>query len=222
MTIDIAAADELLTTTRGVRRRLDFDKPVDPKLIEDCIEIALQAPVGSPVTPRHFIVITDQAKKTAVADLYRKVTYPYLDEREAAADAMDDPAKAGLVRKNLGLARQQADELDRNPALIILAIDGRAEGKDVAELGGLYGSILPAAWSLMLALRARGLGSCWTTLHLYSEPEVAALLGIPADVTQTVLLPVAYFTGETFRPARRLPAAEQTHWNGWGQHRSGS
>lgn len=220
MTIDIAAADELLTTTRGVRRRLDFDKPVDDKVIADCIEIALQAPVGSAATPRHFIVITDQAKRTAVADLYREVTYPYLDEREAVAAAEDDPAVASLIRKNLPLARQQADELDRNPVLIILAIDGLPDGKDVADLGGFYGSILPAAWSLMLALRARGLGSCWTTLHLYREAEAAALLGIPASVTQAVLLPVAYFTGETFKPARRLPAAEQIHWNSWGQHRS--
>ena len=220
MTIDIAAANELLTTTRGVRRRLDFDKPVDDAVIEDCIEIALQAPVGSAATPRHFIVITDQAKRTAVADLYRKVTYPYLDEREAVAAAEDDPAVASLIRKNLGLARQQADELDRNPVLIILAIDQRPDGMDVAALGGLYGTILPAAWSLMLALRARGLGSCWTTLHLYCEQETAALLGIPADVTQAVLLPVAHFPGETFKPARRLPATQQTHWNAWGQHRS--
>ena len=219
MTIDIAAVDALLTTTRGVRRRLDFDKPVDPKMIEACIEIALQSPVGSAATPRHFIVITDQTKKTAVADLYRKACYPYLDERDAFADTIDDPARADLVRKNLGLARRQADELDRNPALIILAIDGRPEGEDAASLGGMYGSILPAAWSLMLALRARGLGSCWTTLHLRFERAVAELLGVPDDVTQAVLLPVAYFTGETFKPAKRLPAAEQTHWNGWGQRR---
>ncbi len=142
MTIDIAAADALLITTRGVRRRLDFDKPVDPTVIETCIEIALQSPVGSVATPRHFIVITDQAKKTAVADLYRKACYPYLDERDAFADTIDDPARADVVRKNLGLARRQADELDRNPALIILAIDGRPEGEDVAALGGLYGAIL--------------------------------------------------------------------------------
>ncbi len=221
MAIDIAATNELLTTTRGVRRRLDFDKPVDPKVIEECVEIALQSPVGSVATPRHFIVITDAAKKQAVAECYRKVCYPYLEEREAVAAAMDDPEKADFVRKNLGLAKQQADDLERNPALIILAIDGATEGKSVGDLGGLYGSILPAAWSLMLTLRARGLGSCWTTLHLYEDQEVARILGIPDEVTQAVLLPVAHFTGETFKPAKRLSAAEQIHWNGWGQHRSG-
>ena len=221
MPIDIAATNELLTTTRGVRRRLDFDKPVDPKVIEECVEIALQSPVGSVATPRHFIVITDAAKKKAVAECYRKVCYPYLEEREAVAATMDDPEKANFVRKNLGLAKQQADDLERNSALIILAIDGDTKGKSVGDLGGLYGSILPAAWSLMLTLRARGLGSCWTTLHLYQDQEVAAILGIPDDVTQAVLLPVAHFTGETFRPAKRLSAAEQIHWNGWGQHREG-
>ena len=219
MTIDIAAADALLTTTRGVRRRLDFDKPVDPEVIETCIEIAMQSPVGSAATPRHFIVITDQAKNTAVPTSIARPVIPIWMSGDALADTIDDPVHAGLVRKNLGLARRQADELDRNPALIILAIDGRPDGEDVAALGGMYGSILPAAWSLMLALRARGLGSCWTTLHLRFEREAAEMFGVPVDVIQAVLLPVAHFTGETFRPAKRLPAAEQIHWNGWGRRR---
>jgi nitroreductase len=71
----------------------------------------------------------------------------------------------------------------------------------------------------MLALRARGSGSAWTTLHILYEKEAAALLGIPDHITQAALLPVAYFTGEDFKPAKRLPARERTYWNGWEQTR---
>ena len=152
-----------------------------------------------------------------MADLYRKACYPYLDERDAFADTIDDPARADLVRKNLGLARRQADELDRNPALIILAIDGRPEGEDAASLGGMYGSILPAAWSLMLALRSRGLGTTWTSLHTLFADEAAELLGIPDDVTQCALLPVAYTVGDDFKPAERRPPEHITYWNSWKQ-----
>ena len=220
MTIDIAAADELLTTTRAVRRRLDFDRPVAPAVLRECVEIALQAPVGSNAWPRHFVIITDAASRKRVADFNREACYPYLDSREAIADGLDDPAEAALVRRNLGLARYQADTLDRNPALIILATDGRVEDKGVFEQASVYGSILPAAWSLMLALRARGLGSSWTTLHLEYERETSEALGIPPDVTQAVMLPVAYFTGAGFKRATRLAVDEQIHWNAWGQHRS--
>jgi nitroreductase len=83
----------------------------------------------------------------------------------------------------------------------------------------MYGCILPVAWSLMLALRARGLGSAWTTIHLMYEKEAAALLDIPEDVTQTVLIPVAYFTGDDFRPAKRIPSRDRTYWDAWGQTR---
>jgi len=215
MTIDIAAADALLTTTRGVRKRLDFEKPVDPKVLRDCIEIALQSPVGSPAWPRHFIVVTDEAKRKGVAEFYRKACLPYLDSREAVADSLEDEAEAMMVRRNLALARTQAETIERNPALIILAIDGRVEDGELFDQASIYGSILPAAWSLMLALRARGLGSCWTTLHLKYERETAEYLGIPADYTRAVLLPVAHLVGTEFKPAKRLPVDEQIHWNGW-------
>ena len=96
----------------------------------------------------------------------------------------------------------------------------RIENAGVLAQASIYGSILPAAWSFMLAARARGLGSAWTTIHLFHEKEIAELLGIPATVTQAVLLPVAYFTGGDFKPARRIPATQLTYWNVWGQRRS--
>jgi nitroreductase len=218
MTIDIAAADALLTTTRGVRRRLDFDKPVDPKVLRDCIEIALQAPVGSPAWPRHFIVVTEAAKRKGIADLYRKACIPYIDSREALADSLEDESEATMIRRNLALARTQAETIERNPALVILAIEGRVEDGALFDQASMYGSLLPAAWSLMLTLRARGLGSCWTTLHLKYERETAAYLGIPPNYSQGVLLPIAHFVGTGFKPAKRLPVDEQIHWNKWGQH----
>ena len=196
---------------------MDFERPVKPEVLEECIEIALQAPVGSLVQKRHFVVITDPEKRRAVAKLYQKACYPYLETRFKAADEYGegDP-QADLIKRNLAIARYQADSLPEVPVLVILCIEGRVEDDGVMEQASLYGSLLPAAWSFMLALRARGLGSCWTTLHLVYEQETAQILGIPPDVTQAVLLPVAYFTGDDFKPAKRLPAREQTHWNAWG------
>ncbi len=218
--MDVAEADHLLTTTRGVRRRLDFNRHVEPEVIEECVEVALQAPVGSLAQKRHFIVITDPGMRKAVAELYGRACYPYLESRARLAKEYGEGDPQGeLITRNLELARFQADTLHEVPVLVILAIEGRVENEGVMEQAALYGSILPAAWSFMLALRARGLGSCWTTLHLEYEKETAQVLGIPEDVTQAVLLTVAYFTGADFKPATRIPGREQTHWNAWGQHR---
>ncbi len=71
----------------------------------------------------------------------------------------------------------------------------------------------------MLALRARGVGSAWTSLHLPYEQEVAEVLGIPANITQAALLPVAYYLGDDFQPAYRVPARTLTYWDHWGATR---
>ena len=77
-------------------------------------------------------------------------------------------------------------------------------------------SIVPATWSFMLAARARGLGTCWTTFHLAHEREAAELLGIPYEAaTQAALIPVAYTKGTDFKPGPRKPLGEVIHWDRW-------
>jgi len=183
--MDIATVDRVLTTTRVVRRRLDLARPVERDVLERCIDIALQAPTGSNAQGWHFVVVTDAAKRAALADLYR---------RAAAVVA----------------------EMYDVPVLVVACVEGRVENAGVLLQATIYGSILPAVWSFMLALRARGIGCAWTTNHLMHEAEAAEVLGLPPHVTQVALLAVAYFTGDDFKPARRLPARERTHWNGWG------
>jgi nitroreductase len=219
--MDLTTADHLLTTTRSVRRRLDFSRPVEPEVIEACLEIALQAPTGSNSQGWQWIVVTDAGKRKALGDLYRKAFEPYAAASERRAEKLY--AEGDLRRAQAGRVRSSATWLSEHfheaPVLVVPCIEGRVEASGVAAQASLYGSILPAVWSFMLALRARGLGSAWTTLHLHHEKEAAALLGIPEKVTQAALLPVAYFTGDDFKPAKRLPAAEVTHWNGWGGKR---
>ena len=220
MDIDVAAADRLLTTTRTVRKRLDFDREVEPDVLEKCIEIAMQAPTGSNQQHWHFMVVTDPEKKRVIGDCYKRGYFPYREMRDEdpPAYAPDDPRaqRAPLIRDS---ATYLAENMHKAPALVIACCDGRVENEGVTAQASMYGSILPAAWSLMLALRARGLGAAWTTLHLPNEKEVADLLGIPNNVTQAVLLPVAYYTGEGFRPAKRLPASQMIYWNSWGATR---
>lgn len=219
MKIDLEQADLLLTTTRAVRKRLDYDKPVPRDIIEDCIRVALQAPVGHRTWKQHFIVVRDPDQKMKIADVYRKGFYPYVAGTEAEADeaeAAGDMEKANLLRGNLSLAKYQADTMHQVPCLIIAAKDGRVDDATPYDRAAFYGSIYPSTWSLMLALRARGLGATFTTLHILNESDAAEALGIPSDVTQVAMLAVGYYTGETFKPGQRLPAADQIHWDEWG------
>ena len=214
---DLAAIDHNLTTTRSVRRRLDLTRPVDPKIIEEAIAVALQSPTGSNRQGWHFIVVTDPEKRKAIADLYRKGADQYRNMPRPDYGAEDPRTK-----QREGIAKSGAylyQHLHEVPVLIFAGIEGRVEKEPAFVQASTYGSVLPAAWSLMLALRARGVGTAWTTLALIHEKEVAKVLGIPENITLAVMLPTAYYTGADFKPAKRLPARERTHWNTWGQHR---
>ena len=213
-------ADHVLKTTRSVRLRLDFERPIDPAAIEECLEIALQAPTASNSQQWQWVVITDPEKIAAVAEVYRK-SFNVLAARspeERPVYAPDD-SRAQQSEKVTRSATWLAEQMHRCPALLLACINGRVEDQGPMVQAGVYGSILPGAWSFMLAARARGIGMAWTTLHIRHEDEVAALLGIPADVTQAALFPMAHFTGKDFHPAPRVPLTQVVHWNTWG-HRT--
>ncbi len=220
--MDLTTVDHLLSTTRSVRKRLDFSRSVDASIITHCIDLALQAPTGGNSQGWSFVVVTDAAKRKAVAEIYKKAFKLYSSDpaMRARYDADANDLRAQQMDRVLSSADFLADHMHEAPALVIACIDGRIEKASPVEQAGVYGSILPAAWSFMLALRSRGLGTAWTTLHIMYEQEVAKILGIPATVTQAALFPVAYFTGDDFKPAKRLPTAEFVHWDSWGNKRS--
>jgi nitroreductase len=221
VSMDLRAIDHLLTTTRSVRRRLDFSRPVAPEVIEKCIEIALQSPTGSNQQGWHVMVVTDRAKIRTIGDLYLQAFKAYADPANPMlALPPEGDIRAEQLPRVLASAMYLAEHFHQAPVLVLFCIDGRIEQGPVVAQASVYGSILPAAWSFMLAARARGLGSAWTTLHLFHEKEIAELLGIPDTVTQAALLPVAYFTGDDFKLAKRIPATQVTYWNAWGQRRS--
>lgn len=218
MTLDLSL-DDLLTTTRSVRKRLDLERPVEREVVEECIEIALQAPTGGNGQGWHWLVVEDPTDKKAIADIYGRNFDPYIAAVPASSGFSEgDPraAQAGDVASSATYLRQHLHEV---PTMVIPCQWGRLpEASDTAMQAGYWGSILPAAWSFMLALRARGLGSAWTTLHLpgTGEREVAELLGIPFErCTQAGLFPVAYTKGTDFKRAKRLPAAQLIHWDRW-------
>src|SRR5215204_2536537 len=197
MKLDLSA-DEVLTTTRSVRKRLDFDRPVERAVVEECLEIAFQAPTGSNLQTWAWVVVEDQARRTALAEVYRMRAHPI------HASWKPPPLR--------GLAWQPAREhrvgglpgrqLPSGAALLIPCIDGRLDGLSVPDAAGRWGSILPAVWSFMLAGRERGLGSAWVTAHLGDggERAVAEIVGIPCDtVSQVGMFPVAYTIGTDFK-----------------------
>jgi nitroreductase len=218
--MDLASTTKLLTTTRSVRKRLDLDRPVSPELIEECLEIAIQAPTGSNSQGWHFMVVTDAEKRAQIGKLYKQSFFIYArsneEQIESQGDRTPDPEQQTRVVKS---AVYLAQNMHKVPVMVIPCIEGRVEKLGPMAQAGLYGSILPATWSFMFALRARGLGAAWTTLHLRYENEIAEILGIPSHITQAALLPVAYYTGDDFKPAKRVPAVEVTSWNSWGNKR---
>jgi nitroreductase len=207
--MDVTVTDHLLATTRAVRKRLDLDRPVEPELILECLRLAVQAPTGSNSQGWRWIVVSDPEKKRALKELYGGMGGDYL--KAAAASAMDPQTKRVYES-----AVYLLDILDRVPVHVIPCVEGRVAGDNTLGAASLYGSILPAVWSFMLAARSRGLGTVWTTLHLAREQEAAELLGIPEGFTQVALIPVAHTTGGDFKPAARPPVEEITYWDAWG------
>lgn len=209
--------DEMLTTTRAVRKRLDLTRPVEPEIIEECLEIALQAPTGGNAQRWHFVVVTDAGKRAQLAELYRRAFGTYREMPIAAGNLFqDDPQRAPQQKRVMDSAQYLADHLHEVPVLVIPCLEGRPAESGFIPSVSMWGSILPAAWSFMLAARCRGLGTSWTTLHLVYEKEAANILGIPYDdVSQGLLIPTAYTRGTNFKPARRRPLEEVLHFDQW-------
>lgn len=212
MEFDLNMTDELLATTRAVRKRLDFDRPVPRSVIEECLELAIQAPTASNSQTWRWMIVDDPDKKKAIADLYRATSNVYLSSSAERAKQKGDDQTVRVYDS----AEYLAQNLERAPVFVIPCVQGRPpEGSPLLNVVSSMGSIFPAVWSFQLALRSRGLGSALTTLHLVHEKECAAILGIPDNVLQVALLPVGYTKGTDFKRAERPPVSTITHWNQW-------
>ncbi|GGR98800.1 MULTISPECIES: nitroreductase family protein [Streptomyces] len=207
------SSDQLLSTTRAVRHRLDLTRPVPRRLLEECVDLAVQAPSGRNRQRWHFVIVTDPERRAALADVWRAgVTAPGASEPLPERDVRR-ASVARMDRVYSGTAHLYA-HLHEVPALVVPCVEGRTDHAPVLRQAGTWGSILPAVWSFMLAARARGLGTCWTTGNLVDERESARVLGIPYDdVMQAALIPVAYTLGTDFRPAPRIARDRVLHWD---------
>jgi len=209
------SADDVLSTTRAVRKRLDLDRPVERELILECLELAVQAPTGSNSQGWHWIFVEDAATKKALADIYAENFAIYRQLGAANPMPTDDPRAAQQARV-VSSAEYLTENFHRVPVLLVPCITGDLDRLPSFAAASTWGSILPAVWSFMLALRERGLGSAWTTLHLPQEKAAAELLGIPFDqYTQAGLFPIAYTKGTDFKLATRPPAENFVRWNTW-------
>jgi nitroreductase len=209
-------AEEMLTTTRAVRKRLDFSRPVEPGLIRECLEIALQAPTGGNAQGWHFVLVTDAGKRASLAELYRRSFATYADSPRAPnRQEHGDPARMAQQQRVMDSAAYLAEHIHEAPVHLIPCLSGRGANVQSAPLSQ-GASLYPAVWSFMLAARLRGLGTCLTTLHLAYEEEAAEVLGIPYDkVSQGGLIPVAHTKGTEFKTATRQPLDEVLHLEDW-------
>jgi nitroreductase len=198
-------SDQLLSTTRTVRKRLDLTRPVERALLEECFDLAFQAPTGGNLQGWHFVLVTDTKRKRAISDLYRK-----------SKAKNDPPSTPPEHQRVMDSSAYLAEHLHEVPLLVIPCIEGRVENAPFIMQAVTWGSIMPATWSFMLAARARGLGTAWTSLHLEYEREAAEVLGIPYErVMQVALIPVAHTIGTEFKPGQRISTEEQVHWDRW-------
>ncbi len=210
------SADDVLSTTRAVRKRLDFDRPVEREVVEECLELAIQAPTGSNSQGWQWIFVTDEAKKKALADIYARNFAVYRQLGAANPMPTDDPRVEQQARV-LSSADFLTENFHRVPVMMIPCITGNLDRVPAFAGASAWGSLLPAVWSFMLAARERGLGTAWTTIHLMNggDAEAAQLLGIPDGYTQAGLFPIAYTVGTDFKPAKRLPLEPIMHWDQW-------
>ena len=210
------SADEVLSTTRAVRKRLDLTRPVPRKLIEECVDLATQAPTGRNRQRWHFLVVTDPAQRQAVADIFRRALPLAVGQPLTERDIWRMNYHARSTEQVFDSLRYLADNIHRVPAFVIPAVEGRTDHASVAVQSGAWGSILPAVWSFMLAARERGLGTVWTTAQGPLEHELAQVLGVPYDeIMLAAFIPLAFTIGTTFRPAKRVPREQVLHWNKW-------
>ncbi|MEY2403205.1 MAG: hypothetical protein QOD38_756 [Acidimicrobiaceae bacterium] len=209
--------DELLTTTRAVRKRLDFDRPVPLEVVRECIEIATQAPSGSNQQGWHWVVVTDEMKRKALGDIYRRAFDIYKSMPfYAGAIVTGDPVRDATQQRVAGSAEYLAERMGDAPVLLVPCITGRLDNMPSMMTASQWGSLHPAIWSFCLAARARGLGTSWTSLHLMFEEEAAGVLGIPfADISQGALIPVAYTKGTDFKPGPRSDLDAIIHVDAW-------
>lgn len=211
--------DALLSTTRAVRKRLDFTRPVPDELIRECVDLAMQSPSGSNNMTMQFVVVRDEATRRAIGDVYRQcyAIYTQLDGVYIRSIDKGGEAENAQQARSADSADYLGEHMGEAPALVIACTAaGRVDNTPAMIATSLLGNVMPAMWSFMLAARARGLGTCWTTVHLFMEQQVAEILGIPFESVQQVCLsPVAYTVGTDFKPANRPPADSIIHWDRW-------
>jgi nitroreductase len=226
---NLSDIDYVLRTTRSVRKRLDLKRPVPLDIVLECIDLALQAPTAGNAQSWRFVVVDDEQQRQGLARVYRQGMQQYASRYMATGTGLEATGISPARKYSHGDPRNKQhapisasityllEHLAEVPLHIVCCLEGRVDGADNFVTASFFGGVLPAAWSLMLALRSRGLASAWTTLHLIDERDAASVLGVPLEVTQAVLLPVAYPDSQDFRPAKRLPVRSVTYLNRWGE-----
>lgn len=209
---DLTSTDRLLSTTRSVRKRLDFSRPVEPSVLLDCVRLAQQAPSGGNRQGWRWVFVTEPEMKRQLAKIYRDAAGSYFDVARASLASEDTGAQVMIDSGTYLL-----EHLENTPVLAVACIDRPPSDSQWFDVATVLASILSAVWSFQLALRSRGLGSCLTTFHLLRESEAAELLQIPDHLTQVAMLPVAYTKGLDFKPADRTPPESIVCWNAWSE-----
>lgn len=217
MTLLELSVDNVLNTTRAVRKRLDFSRPVEDDVIRECVATAMQAPSGSNLMTMQFVVVKDAEKRQAIGEVYKQCWAIYSSmPMFAGAIKKESESEQAQQDRVVDSATYLSEHMAQAPALVLGCTAGRVDGTPAMMSASAMGNILPGMWSFMLAARARGLGTAWTTISLMMEKEVAEIVGIPFDeIQQACLTPLAYTVGTDFKRAMRSDPDTIIHWDNW-------
>lgn len=221
----VSDVDEVLSTTRTVRFRLDFERPVEDEILEECLSLAQQATMGSNQEEWRVNFVRDPSLKLALAELYRDtyevwVAKPLREDPAArkrlSPSERDDEAAVRRQARVMEGVKYLADNLERVPVLSLFSTETPPPPTPVGKLAsGFYGGIFPMIWSFQLAARSRGLGTVMATGAVHHAKEMADLLDLPSSFTVVCLVPVSYSRGIEFRRAARRPLQEIYRYDRW-------
>ncbi len=216
MTIDGISFEEVISTTRSMRR-LDPDRVVDNASLEFVLRSATYAPSGANSQPVRWIVVRDAEQRRRLGDIYRRAsTDIFAPYRKLALQDPPDPIATSVLHL--------VEHFGESPVIIAACTRDRRTADDSSPFSAPWDSPLltaastvwPSVQNLCLGARSVGLGTTPTVIHNILETEAAAVLGVPPEVAVWCLIPLGHPMG-TWGVPRRKPFESVTFSDRWGE-----
>ncbi len=204
--------------------RIFHDKPIPDAVLHEVLEAATMSCSSGNTQPWEFVVVMDAEQKRLI-QIEMLDAFSTIDgERAQTKEQLTDSSGRSIT------GRAAVDHLDRAPAIVVVCWNPErgirfkgeyAENPDgtlreTREIpGGRGASLFQASQNLMLAARAHGVSSLFTTFFFLRRERIKEILGIPPHVFMECAVFLGY-ADEKLGQAKRLPVPEVSHRDRWG------